>query len=237
VVRIQREFGKQSNIGVLLTSREFAGSYNRVAAIDTRLKLNQNWTLSGQAIASETRTLNGTRSGGDAYNINLHGQNRDYSYDLQYIDRSEGFHTDLGFVPRVNIRQFQQFAMRRFHPKSKVVLSYGPQLFMMGNFDHHNVQQDWSVRPSFLVELARTSFLEAFHGETFERFNNINFRRNDTGIGAHTEYFKRATLDMGFSKGTRINYAPASHLNAFRGDGSELQAALTLRPTSRMKLE
>ena len=51
-----------------------------------------------------------------AFNIDVHMQSRNYFYDLQYIDRSEGFHTDLGFVPRVNIRQFQQFAMRRERP-------------------------------------------------------------------------------------------------------------------------
>ena len=41
VVRLQRDFGK-SNMNVLLTDREFANSYNRVAALNTRLKLNNN---------------------------------------------------------------------------------------------------------------------------------------------------------------------------------------------------
>jgi Domain of unknown function (DUF5916) len=51
VVRVQRDFGK-SNVGVLVTDREFAGSYNRVAALDTRLKLSDTWTFTGQAIAA-----------------------------------------------------------------------------------------------------------------------------------------------------------------------------------------
>ena len=45
-----------------------------------------------------------------------HHQNRNWLYDVNFIDRSEGFHTDLGYVPRVNMRQAQQFYMRRFHP-------------------------------------------------------------------------------------------------------------------------
>jgi hypothetical protein len=237
VVRVQREFGEQSNAGVLLTDREFAGSYNRVESLDTRLKLSPNWTLSGQWMASQTRTLDGTYSGGDAYNIDLHAQNRDWVFDLTYIDRSEGFHTDLGFVPGVNIRQFQQSAMRRYHPKSKVVLSFGPTLNMMGDFDHHNVQQDWSVSPGFNLELARSTFFEVNHAETFERFTAINFRRNDTSLGAHSEYFKRAVLDFNYDTGTRINYDPAVNLAAFRGDGSELHVQITFRPVSRLKLE
>jgi hypothetical protein len=54
---------------------------------------------------------------------------------------------------------------------------------MMGDLDHHGVQQDWRVSPGFNMEFARSTFLGFSHGETFERFNNINFRRKDTGIG------------------------------------------------------
>lgn len=237
VARIQREFSKQSNVGVMFTDREFAGSSNRVAAIDTRLKLDDNWTFSGQAITSQTHALHGTHSGGDAFNADLHAQNREWQYDLKYIDRSEGFHTDLGFIPRVNIRQAQQYLERKFHPKSKVLLSWGPQLYMVGDFDHRNVQQDWTVRPQVNVEMARTTFLGAYHSESFERFNNINFRRNDNGGGFHTEYFKRATFDFGYAKGTRINYDVVSNLPAFRGNGSEFQASITIRPISRLKLD
>ncbi|MBZ5728332.1 MAG: carbohydrate binding family 9 domain-containing protein [Acidobacteriia bacterium] len=237
VVRLQREFAKQSNAGFLFTDREFAGSYNRVGAVDARFKLSANWALTGQAMASETRDLDGTTSGGDAFNVDLHRQSRDYGYDLQYIDRSEGFRTDLGFVPRVNIRQLNQYAQRRFHPKSKVLLSWGPNLFMMGDLDHRNVQQDWRVSPGINLEFARSTFIGAYRAETFERFDNINFRRHDAGIGAHSEYFKRATLDWSYSKGTRTNYDTPTGLAAFRGDGSEMQAQFTVRPVSRLKLD
>jgi hypothetical protein len=156
---------------------------------------------------------------------------------LNYIDRSEGFRADLGFIPRVNIRQLAQFVQRRFYPKKRFLLSWGPDLHMTGDMDHGGVQQDWSVRPGFEMEFARSTHLEISHDETFERFKNINFRRNDTGIGGHTEYFKRATLDAEYSWGTRVNYDAPAALKAFRGDGSELQAQLTFRPVSRLKLD
>ncbi len=237
VARIQREFAKQSNIGFLLTDREFAGSFNRVAAIDTRLKLNANWTFTGQAITSETQNLDRTHSGGNSYNANINAQNREWRYGLNYTDRSEGFRADLGFIPRVDIREARQYLARRFHPKSKKILSWSPQVFMSGDFDHRNVQQDWDVRTQLNVEMPRTTFVGITHSETFERFNNINFRRNDNGGGFHTEYFKRATFDMGYSKGQRINYDVVSNLQAFRGTGDELQANITLRPLSRLKLD
>ncbi len=237
VARVQREFSEQSSIGMLFTDRELGGGFNRVGAIDTRLKLNANWVFTGQAITSQTRTPDGTQSGGDAFNFGLHGQNREWNYDLRYIDRSEGFHTDLGFIQRVNIRQAQQTLGRRFHPKHKVVLAWGPQLYMIGDFDHRNIQQDWTVRPGLDVELKGTTFLGVYRSEIFERFNNINFRRTDNGIGGHSEYFKRASLDFGYSRGTRINYDVVNTRPAFLGNGSELTASITLRPFSRLKLD
>ena len=59
-------------------------------------------------MTSQTRELDGTQSGGPAYSFDLFHQNRKWLYDVNYIDRSEGFRTELGYVPRVNMRQAQQ---------------------------------------------------------------------------------------------------------------------------------
>ncbi|MCU1238860.1 MAG: rane associated hydrolase [Candidatus Solibacter sp.] len=237
VVRAQREFGKQSNVGVLLTDREFAGGYNRVEALDTRLKLDDHWTFSGQAMASQTVEEDGTRFGGDAFNFDLHRQSRNYTYDVQYIDRGEGFHTDLGFVTRVDMRQVQQFAARRYHPKSKVVLSVATNLYTMAIFDHKGVQQDWRINPGFNIELPRSTFFSVSRGEAFERFQNINFRHAGTGFGGHSEYFKRATFDANYNFSTTINYNPSANLLPFLASERDVQADFTFRPTARLKLE
>jgi len=236
VVRAQREFGK-SNLGLLVTDREFGGSYNRVAALDTRVKFNDTWTFAGQVMSSQTRELDGTRSGGPAYNFDLSHQNRNWLYDVNFIDRSEGFHTDLGYVPRVNMRQVQQFYMRRFHPKSKRVLVFAPNISVLGNLDHHGVQQDWRVNPGFNLQMPRGTFTGGWIAEIFERFQNINFRRHDANTFLHTEYFKRATFDFSYARGTRINYDPAAGLSPFLANGSELQAGFTLRPVARLKID
>ncbi len=235
VLRMQREFAKQSSAGFLITDREFAGSHNRVEAVDTRIQLNPIWVFAGQAMASQTIDVSGAHSGGDAFNAAITASHRNYFYNLQYIDRAEGFRTDLGFVPRVNIRQIQQYANWRYHPESKILLSWSPQLNLQGDLDHHGVQTDWVVRPGLNIEMARSTFLGINHGEIFERFDNINFRRTDSGFGGHTEYFKKAIFDWGYSWGSRINYSTPTGVNAFLGNGKELQATVTLRPLSRLK--
>ena len=236
VARLQRDFGK-SNAGVLLTDREFAGSYNRVAAFDTRLKLSDTWTLTGQVMTSRTRDLDGTESGGPAYNLDLFHGNRKWFYDLNFIDRSEGFRTDLGYVPRVNMRQVQQYFQRRFRPKSKRIIAISPNISLLGNLDHHGVQQDWRVNPAFNMEMPRSTFMGASASDIFERFQNINFRRHEASVFAHSEYFKRATFDFNYSGGTRINYDPAPGLAPFLANGSDMQAGFTLRPSARLKID
>jgi hypothetical protein len=156
---------------------------------------------------------------------------------VSYVDRSEGFRTDMGFVNRVNMRQPQQFFMRRFHPKSKFVLSVAPSLYAMAVFDHRGVQQDWRANPGLNIEMPRNTFFNVNHGEGFERFQNINFRHNGTEFGFHSEFFKRATIDFNHGISTSINYNPAHGLNPFLANERDWQVNLTFRPMSRLKLD
>jgi hypothetical protein len=237
VGRIQREFGSQSNIGALFTDRAFGGGFNRVGAVDTRLHLHKTWYLAAQAMASQTQDTHHVRSGGDAFNVSLNSGTRHYYYNLNYIDRGEGFHTDLGFVNRVDIRQLEQYAQYRFRPKSGVLVSWGPSLELVGDLDHRNAQQDWQARPGFQVEMKRATYLNVNHAEMFERFNGINFRREDSFAGGHSEYFKFVTLDAGVAWGTRINYSTPSGVTPFLGRGNEINVNLTFRPSSRIKID
>jgi hypothetical protein len=237
VARVQREFGKQSSAGLMITEREFAGAYNRVGAVDTRLKLNKNWNLSAQAMTSHSRESDGSRSGGAAYNVDLFHSSRSYFYDLQYVDRAENFRTDLGYVPRTNIRQVSQFFGPRFHPKSKVILSWGPNFNATMDFDHKGVQQDWRVRQAFFVEFPRGTYVSASYGDSFERFDGANFRGRNGGLGAESGYFKKATLSFDYSRGARINYDSPEGLRAYRAHGSDLSLRLTFRFVSRLKWE
>ena len=241
VLRAQRQFARRSNFGFLVTNRQFGGGYNRVGSADLRLQISPIWVLTGQAMASQTTTpstgSSQMKSGGDAFNFSLLGTSRTFYSNLQYIDRSEGFVTQLGFVPRVNIRQVQEFVQKKWYPKSSWLVWWGPSLTLMGDADHRGVQQDWLVQPQINFEMKRTTLVGFTHGEIFERFNNINFRRTDTSVGWHTEYFRKAILDGGYDWGTRINYSTPAGLNAFLGKGGELQSTLTFRPTPRLKID
>ncbi|MBI3950891.1 MAG: carbohydrate binding family 9 domain-containing protein [Acidobacteria bacterium] len=122
VVRVRREFANQSAIGLLVTSRDVASSSNRVFSLDTRLKLNPNWILSGQVMQSDTRQLDGTRLSGPAYLAQLFHGGRHFNYFGRFLDRSPSFRSQLGFIPRVDVRQMEHFANYRWPPEGRRVL-------------------------------------------------------------------------------------------------------------------
>jgi hypothetical protein len=86
-------------------------------------------------------------------------------------------------------------------------------------------------------ELAGSTFIGANTSRGFERFNDTNFRNGGQSFYAHSEHFKKVTLDAGLDKNIRINYDPAGTLRAFRGDSIAFHGTFTLRPTTRLKLD
>ena len=238
--RVQREFAKESSAGVLMTDREFGGGYNRVEAADLRLKLGPVWRLEGQAIWSQTKATGGTETSGTAFNFGINRFSRTLGYNLNYQDRGAGFHTDLGFVPRVDIRQVNQFARRVFYltnRRAAGLISVRTNMFANAVFDRAGRQQEWVANPNLNFEFARSTFIGSGFNRGFERFNNLKFRNGGWFLFANSDYFKKAGLEINLEKNNRINYDPAAGLEPFRGDWTALRSNVTLRPGSRIKLQ
>ncbi|MEO8371973.1 MAG: hypothetical protein ABI806_22495, partial [Candidatus Solibacter sp.] len=210
---------------------------NRVAALDTRLRLTKTWNLSAQAMTSQDRAPDGDRTGGPAYTISLDHGNRKWNGGINYVDRSSGFHTDLGYVPRVNMRQGQEYVTRHFRPKSKRILSVNPNINLLVNFDHLGIMQDRGVFANLNVEMPRSTYIGGGMGRKFERFQDINFHPNNAFVFLHSDYFKRASFDLNYAQGMRINYTPAAGLLPFQSHGDDVQASFILRPVSRLKID
>jgi hypothetical protein len=56
IARVNRDIFRESTVGALYTDWECpaTGEFNRVGGVDTRLKLNPNWVLEGQAVTSSS---------------------------------------------------------------------------------------------------------------------------------------------------------------------------------------
>jgi hypothetical protein len=236
VVRARREFG-DSSIGGLVTSRSFGSSSNTIASADTRLRINPQWFVQGQAAVADTKGLDGVHSSDGAYNANLSRSSRTLAYQVDYTDIGKDFQTALGFVPRTDIRQATQFATYRWYPKSGRVISFGPNSFLQATWDHTGQLQDWTVRYPFEVDFKGQSAIFVRRQESMERFAGIEFREYENLITANTSYFKWMDANAFVATGTRPNYYPPEGTAPFLANFRDAQVGLTFRPASGLLLD
>jgi hypothetical protein len=237
VFRVQREFGSQSSAGVLVTSRDFGGRANRVAAFDTRLRLNPNWYFTGQIIDSETQELQGGRSSGRAYLARLDYGGRNFSHSTSYTDLTPSFHTDMGYVRRVDLRTVSEYAGYLCYPGGARLLSFGPSVSVSADWDHRHQLQDWNVYPSFVLNFPRQTSIKVANSRSYELYEGIGFQSNLTEVNAYTAPSRSFGVFASFTTGQAINYAPASGLVPFLGDSATASLGWTWRPAERVRLE
>lgn len=237
VVRIQREFAKQSSIGLLATSRTVASSVNDVISLDARLRLDPNWVFSGQLVESYTRQPNASKLSGLAIFAELSHSGRHFNYAGRYLDRSPGFRSELGFTPRVDIRQIEQMSDYRWRPKNRAVASFGPAASVVVNWDRRGRVQDWLSSLGFGIDLVRLTTLTVNRSESFELFQDRGFRKNSTSATFSTDWFKGLGIVALYSRGIGVNFFPASGLAPFLANSSDGRLGITLRPTPRLRID
>jgi len=254
VVRIQREFGQQSKIGLFVASRDFADTSNRVFSLDTRIKLTPNWVLEAQAMRSYTTQLPdeqqcqkaGRRLSGPAYYAELSHTGRHFFYAGRYNDRSPDFCSELGFVPRVDIRDTEQFAAYFWRPEHSRVVSFGPSVFTLVNWNRAGQVQDWFVDSKFDVTLTGQTDLFLRRVEQFELFQGIGFRKHTTQVGVSTEWLRWLSVFADYRVGTNENFFPARLRCApdlpecglpFLGNSTRASAGFTIRPSPRIRFD
>ncbi len=236
VVRARREFG-ESSIGTLVSTRDFGPSSNRVASVDTRMKLSSAWFVDGQAVVSKTSPLTGPEVTDTAYSAQISKAGRRIGYQLNYQDVGGDFRVPLGFVPRTDIRQLTSFANLRWHPKSKFLNELGPNSFIQATWDRKGTLQDWTVRYPFSFNFKRSTGVFIRRQESMELFGGIKFREHENLIGVFTSVLKWMDASVFSATGARPNFFPPAGVLPSLANFQDLQVSLTFRPTSRLLVD
>lgn len=112
VMRLKRDFGVQSNVGVIATTYHFgARKHNNLAGVDGRIQLTPQKILDFQIVGTNSHfnfydpDINAReyRSGtGVAYQANYDYTGRNRGYRIGASGRSSDYRADLGFTRRTN---------------------------------------------------------------------------------------------------------------------------------------
>jgi hypothetical protein len=237
VARVQREFAAQSVIGVLYTQREHPTCSNRVASLDTRMKFGANWVFYGQYMHSFTRRFDDSGRKGPAYWVALEYLGRSFTSSTRFSDRSPDFRTHVGFVPRVDIRDAEQYLAYTWRPDGKRLVSYGGNVFSVINHDRAGRLTDWFVQYEWSFEFKGQTILRAGGDEAYELFQGFGFRKHEGHVGFATQWLSWLGLDSSFRRRSTPNFFPAAGLQPFLGSGTDISFTLTTRPTPRFRFD
>lgn len=239
--RIRRDFGRNSYVSFLGTTRESeGGAYNRVFGPDFQLRLGENNTITGQLLYSTTRTPE-RRDLADEWNgqeLQGHGAQAWYSYSdakrdlyVQYSDYDDGFRADNGFVPQVGWRGSYAETGYTFRPKgffSRV------RTYLFGEFQD---TQDGDL----LYRLVSTGF--GADGK-FRSFTRIRVARDRVANGGEVFERDRLYYQVNFAVNRVLSYVgfdgwmgdEVDFFNNRLGRGANMNASVQLRPTSHLQV-
>lgn len=235
--RLQREVGRQSTVGVLATTRVFGSGLNQVVALDSRLQLDANWSLTGQVARSYDRRPDGQRLDGTASYAQLLRGGQHFNYLGSYTDRSPGFRSQLGFIQRVDVRQTDHHFDYAWQPQGNRLLSFGPSVSAGSNWNRQGQQQDWYATGDFAMDFAGPVGFTVSRYEAYELFLGTGFRYHTTGASFYTRQLKWLSISGSYNQGTGINYSAPDPLPPFLGNEANGSATITLRPTPGLRLD
>jgi hypothetical protein len=143
IVRVQRDVGSSSRVGLVYTDRIEADAYNRVAGADARLVFGERTTVNLQLAGSRTRTDGETRTG-PLWQTRVNYNGRMLGFRTSILASDEDFRTRSGFFPRPGL----------------VHLNFDPRITLYG--------AKASVLESFTFDLnlnGRWRYQEFIHGD------------------------------------------------------------------------
>ena len=234
VFRLQRKIDDNLWFGGLMTTDSFGTTSNRIVSFDTFARLNRNWSFSGQAARSfSDDPTNGSLAAG-AYYAQLTNNGEHFSYLSKFSQLGAGFRSELGFVPRLDVRSMEQYAAYYWRPENSKVLSFGPSVSTTIDWNTKNQLQDWSTYADFKVDFARSTGLTVSRFDSNELYQGLWFLHGITGLALYSDWLRWLTTYASYDQGTSINYSPAAGLLPFLGGSSEAEVGFTLHPKPRL---
>lgn len=258
MARVNRDMGQLSNMGFIYADREYLGSYNRAGGVDYRLRLRDRWTLTGQAITSETKNISNATTGeqscltldlycsGQVYYQGLSYSDLHRSWWVSYNDTAAGYVTDTGFFRRPDVREPNGYYSYTFRPAKGPVQSHGPSIYSERIWDHTGLPLDFYVNPAYSVNFQRRTSVSANIDLGQDRLrpvdypvltHNVEYHSHTEGVNFYSSPVPYIAVGGGAYKGTVVNYSPPSTSGPYPVNVTSPTVNLELKPISPIDLQ
>ena len=168
---------------------------------------------------------------GAAIEADFSKQGRNLSYNVAYSSIDPGFHTNSGFLPRVDLQQTSGTVSYRWWPESNL-MTWGPSATYLRLYDHGGVLQDEQLQGMASFSFRNNMAITGMVNRDLERYGQIDFRK--TGYGFFGVMSARIlSIYGGYNWGDGILYADDPYL----GRSTIGNVNFRFQPTSRLRTE
>ncbi len=255
ILRAKYDFGTQSFIGALGTSRDFANAHNYVGSVDWNLFFGENYTFDGQFLYSNTKELNdtsivsdsshfgntrftkafdGQEYDGTALQADFRRDARAYSFRFTYRDFSPTFQAEDGYIFQNDLRTLEMDHTVQFYPNTALMDWWGIDLDSFLHFNYDNTRKERWILPTLFTQLKSQTRLSVnyvlVNDELYHSVNFVGVRRWIFNL--YTKPSSAMSLNVNAAVGRFIYRADDTRL----GKGHNITAELILKPTEKLSL-
>ncbi len=197
VLRLQRDIGKESRIGVIGTTYNFLERKNHLGGIDGRLQVNQQTYFAFQAAATNSQVSffdGDPRAGvcgsgnGFGYSFNYDSSGRHFGYRFSGRGRTRNYCALVGFTPRTNTNQEELFLRYNSEPNPKAkLISWSIYNSFRPGFDWQGRSQNWTNETQVSFNLVRQTSIGIGASGGYERLFEEEFGPAGTFAGGDSE--------------------------------------------------
>ena len=242
VGRFRRDVGRSSHVGGLYTGR-FGDSYsNQVGGLDFFYQLDPSTNLRAQYLRSLTDYPDSTAQaneqplgsfGGGGFSANLTRNSAHWFLDFGFLDLGPRFRTDLGFVPRVDLRSVSTTLAHIFRQERGwfTEMFVGPEYTR--TWDHDGTLTDESIgafvhysgpaQSAGFVSLTHARDLFAgtlFHLSSAQLF--YSFQPTSLAVLGISGKIGQAIDFSNVRRANELSFSPSARLSLGRGLGVDL---------------
>ncbi len=224
VLRLRRDVGNQSSVGMIATSYNFIEKYNHLAGIDGRLSVSPNTFFNFQLLGTTSRRFfydskaaqNIYRTGnGLGYFTELNKTGRHLSLQLASEGYTPDYRADLGYTLRVDMNRWSVFARYNSEPKpNSKLISWSVLYTFLEQFDWRGRRQYGYHYPRLLLNFKRQTFLNFYLYRDFLRLFEEEFGPQRTaarpgafaGASERSTVFKGLVIEAGTAPGKKYSF-------------------------------
>ena len=205
VGRMRYDLYSESYVGAIFTSREFAGSTNQVAGLDSNFRLGDTHSFGVRAVGTQDTDLDGLETSGFLLDASIRKTGRNLSYFLAHYALSPDFQTDVGFVRRVDQRATFGNVSYSWWPEHWII-SWGPVFNYMRGYNFEGILEDEQYSGGVNFSFTNNVRFDATVNREIECFGGINFFKTRFRYMGINSASRRVSFGIGSSGGDQIYY-------------------------------